>query len=85
MRNNTEATVQPKSTSTTNTGGSDNGSGISELMIPLYMLIFILAVVGNSLVLATLTRNRRMRTVTNVYLFNLVSKYVLSLYMGLIF
>ncbi|XP_073997859.1 cholecystokinin receptor type A-like [Rhodnius prolixus] len=71
MRNNTEATVQPKSTSTTNTGGSDNGSGISELMIPLYMLIFILAVVGNSLVLATLTRNRRMRTVTNVYLFNL--------------
>ncbi|KAK9508520.1 hypothetical protein O3M35_006060 [Rhynocoris fuscipes] len=42
-------------------------------MIPLYMLIFLLAVIGNSLVLVTLARNRRMRTVTNVYLFNLVS------------
>ncbi|CAH1389880.1 unnamed protein product [Nezara viridula] len=58
------------------TGGSSgggSGGGISGLMIPLYILIFLLAVVGNSLVIVTLARNRRMRTVTNVYLLNLVS------------
>ncbi|KAJ8976233.1 hypothetical protein NQ317_009730 [Molorchus minor] len=43
----------------------------SKLIIPLYLIIFVLAVLGNSLVLVTLVRNKRMRTVTNVYLFNL--------------
>jgi hypothetical protein len=33
----------------------------------------VLAIVGNSLVLITLAQNKRMRTVTNVYLLNLVS------------
>lgn len=45
----------------------------SKLIIPLYVIIFLLAVVGNSLVLVTLVQNKRMRTVTNVYLLNLVS------------
>lgn len=45
----------------------------SKLMIPLYMIIFLLAVIGNALVLVTLVQNKRMRTVTNVYLLNLVS------------
>lgn len=52
--------------------GGGSGGGISTVMIPLYILIFLLAVVGNALVLATLARNKRMRTVTNVYLLNLV-------------
>ncbi|XP_066254177.1 cholecystokinin receptor type A-like [Euwallacea similis] len=43
----------------------------SQLMIPLYIIIFILSIVGNTLVLLTLVRNKRMRTVTNVYLLNL--------------
>lgn len=45
----------------------------SKLIIPLYVIIFLLAVIGNSLVLVTLVQNKRMRTVTNVYLLNLVS------------
>jgi cholecystokinin-like receptor len=45
----------------------------SDLIIPLYVVIFVLAIVGNSLVLITLAQNKRMRTVTNVYLLNLVS------------
>lgn len=45
----------------------------SQLIIPLYATIFLLAVVGNSLVVITLAQNKRMRTVTNVYLLNLVS------------
>lgn len=45
----------------------------SKLIIPLYVIIFLLAVIGNSLVLITLVQNKRMRTVTNVYLLNLVS------------
>lgn len=54
---------------------STTGQGVfeSKLIIPLYVIIFLLAVVGNSLVLVTLVQNKRMRTVTNVYLLNLVS------------
>lgn len=47
---------------------------LESLIIPLYGTIFLLSVVGNSLVLITLARNKRMRTVTNVYLLNLVGK-----------
>lgn len=46
----------------------------SKLIIPLYVIIFLLSVIGNTLVLVTLAQNKRMRTVTNVYLLNLVSK-----------
>ena len=53
-------------------GGGAWGFG-SEVMIPLYSVIFILSVLGNILVIVTLTQNRRMRTVTNVFLLNLVS------------
>ncbi|GJQ75117.1 hypothetical protein Trydic_g9726 [Trypoxylus dichotomus] len=48
----------------------------SKLIIPLYVIIFLLSVIGNSLVLVTLVQNKRMRTVTNVYLLNLVSTFV---------
>lgn len=47
----------------------------SKMMIPLYASVFILSMVGNTLILFTLMRNKRMRTVTNVYLLNLVSIY----------
>ena len=54
-------------------GGGSGGVFESDLIIPLYVVIFVLAIVGNSLVLITLAQNKRMRTVTNVYLLNLVS------------
>jgi len=37
----------------------------------LYAIIFVLAIAGNSLVIATLAHDRRMRTVTNLFLLNL--------------
>ena len=43
----------------------------AEIQIFLYSLIFLLAVVGNVLVMVTLFQNQRMRTVTNVFLLNL--------------
>lgn len=52
---------------------SGASGGISEAIVPLYVAIFLLAVVGNALVVVTLVQNKRMRTVTNVYLLNLVS------------
>ncbi|XP_021913919.1 gastrin/cholecystokinin type B receptor-like isoform X3 [Zootermopsis nevadensis] len=53
-------------------GGSNRVSVFeSDLIIPLYVVIFVLSIVGNSLVLVTLAQNKRMRTVTNVYLLNL--------------
>lgn len=45
----------------------------NNVIVPLYAVIFLLSVVGNLLVILTLAQNKRMRTVTNVYLLNLVS------------
>ncbi|XP_067212567.1 cholecystokinin receptor type A-like isoform X1 [Linepithema humile] len=54
---------------------------LENLIIPLYGIIFFLSIVGNSLVLITLARNKRMRTVTNVYLLNLaVSDLLLGVF-----
>ncbi|CAL7951301.1 unnamed protein product [Xylocopa violacea] len=54
---------------------------LEGLIVPLYGTIFLLSVVGNSLVLITLARNKRMRTVTNVYLLNLaVSDLLLGVF-----
>ncbi|GAB1609592.1 cholecystokinin receptor type A, partial [Argonauta hians] len=54
---------------------------ITDIRIPFYIVIFILAVVGNCLVILTLVQNKRMRTVTNVFLLNLsVSDLLLALF-----
>lgn len=45
-------------------------NSIKWLLI-MYSIIFLLATVGNSLVILTLVQNKRMRTITNVYLLNL--------------
>lgn len=46
-------------------------SGNFQFQIPFYMLILMLSIIGNLLVITTLTQNRRMRTITNVFLLNL--------------
>lgn len=52
----------------------------AEIQIAFYAIIFILAFVGNLLIIITLIQNKRMRTVTNVYLLNLaVSDLLLAL------
>ncbi|XP_046433087.1 cholecystokinin receptor type A-like isoform X1 [Neodiprion fabricii] len=61
-------TVSPTVSSTGAAGGGDFLEG---LIVPLYATIFVLAVIGNLLVVITLAKNKRMRTVTNVYLLNL--------------
>ena len=49
--------------------------------LPFYSLIFILSVVGNLLVIITLIQNKRMRTVTNVFLLNLsISDLLLAVF-----
>ena len=49
--------------------------------IPIYSLVFVLSVVGNLLVIITLIQNKRMRTVTNVFLLNLsVSDLLLAVF-----
>ncbi|KAM4611586.1 cholecystokinin receptor type A [Polymixia lowei] len=48
--------------------------------IVLYSIIFLLSVLGNSLIIAVLVRNRRMRTVTNLFLLSLaISDLMVSL------
>ena len=52
-----------------------------EVRIPLYSMIFLLSVVGNTLVIVTLAQNKRMRTVTNVFLLNLsISDLLLAVF-----
>lgn len=52
-----------------------------EVQIPIYVLIFLLSVVGNILVVVTLVQNKKMRTVTNVFLLNLaVSDLLLAVF-----
>ncbi|XP_006629714.1 cholecystokinin receptor type A [Lepisosteus oculatus] len=47
----------------------------------LYSLIFLLSVLGNALIIAVLVRNKRMRTVTNIFLLSLaVSDLMLCLF-----
>lgn len=51
------------------------------IRIILYSVIFLLSVVGNTLVILTLVQNRRMRTVTNVFLLNLsISDLLLAVF-----
>lgn len=45
-----------------------------SVRIPCYVVIFLLGVIGNTLVIVTLLQNRKMRTITNVFLLNLVSE-----------
>jgi hypothetical protein len=54
---------------------------MASRVIPLYSLIFLLAVIGNALVIMTLVQNKRMRTVTNLFLLNLaISDLLLSMF-----
>lgn len=48
-----------------------------RIQIPLHATILLLAIVGNSLVILTLIQNRRMRTITNVFLLNLAISDIL--------
>lgn len=48
-----------------------------RIQIPLYATILLLAVIGNCLVILTLVQNRRMRTITNVFLLNLAVSDIL--------
>ncbi|XP_049599272.1 cholecystokinin receptor type A isoform X2 [Syngnathus scovelli] len=58
-------------------GVKDLGDGVRVL---LYCVIFLIGVAGNSLIIAVLSRNRRMRTVTNLFLLSLaVSDLMVSL------
>ncbi|XP_046373502.2 cholecystokinin receptor type A-like [Haliotis rufescens] len=52
-----------------------------NIQIPLYVILFLLSVVGNILVIVTLIQNKKMRTITNVYLLNLsISDLLLAVF-----
>lgn len=50
---------------------------LGRIQIPLYTTILLLSVTGNALVILTLIQNRRMRTITNVFLLNLAVSDIL--------
>lgn len=51
------------------------------VQILLYSLIFLLSMLGNTLVITVLIRNKRMRTVTNIFLLSLaISDLMLCLF-----
>jgi len=68
--------------SMTNMSTSNTDSDVSfKVLVAVYSVIFVLAVVGNILVILTLVQNTRMRTVTNVFLLNLaISDLLLAVF-----
>ncbi|KAK7480154.1 hypothetical protein BaRGS_00028638 [Batillaria attramentaria] len=52
-----------------------SGPGFSPFLSIPYAVIFLLSVVGNSLVILTLVRHKKMRTITNMFLLNLAFLY----------
>lgn len=67
-------TQQPLRSTTT---ASNSWSINFTIQIPLYTAILMLSMIGNSLVVLTLIHNRRMRTITNVFLMNLAISDIL--------
>ncbi|CAG5134642.1 unnamed protein product [Candidula unifasciata] len=58
-----------------------NISQVNDFIILPYLLIFLLSVVGNTLVILTLVRHKKMRTVTNMFLLNLaISDLLLAVF-----
>lgn len=51
--------------------------GSARFQIPFYTIILLLAIIGNILVISTLVQNRRMRTITNLFLLNLAVSDIL--------
>lgn len=66
--------LQNDTISSSNTDGESAYNVIArEFRLFFYALIFIVCVFGNALVVITLAQNRRMRTVTNIFLINLAA------------
>ncbi|XP_032512406.1 cholecystokinin receptor isoform X2 [Danaus plexippus] len=86
LYNVTSLIVNTEATSTTITSIVQNTTMASNayewrFILPPYFVIFLLSISGNFLVIATLASNRRMRTVTNVYLMNLaISDFLLGVF-----
>lgn len=56
-----------------------NSPGVSVIYCIAYTLVFILGIIGNSLVVAVVVRSPRMRTVTNIFIVNLALADILVL------
>jgi len=65
------ATVWNATASRGGSGGRRSFPDDGHTRILFYAIIFVLAMAGNALVIATLALDRRMRTVTNLFLLNL--------------
>lgn len=76
--NNTFSNTSFANASFSRRGGDDTTFKVS---LAVYSTIFVLAVIGNGLVILTLVQNKRMRTVTNVFLLNLaISDLLLAVF-----
>ncbi|XP_062533523.1 cholecystokinin receptor-like isoform X2 [Armigeres subalbatus] len=69
---NTTSNVANNSSATAaNSGFGGNSTFQNDLIIPLYAIVFLLSLIGNSIVILMLVLEKRMRSVINVYLLNL--------------
>ena len=72
-----ESTVNGNSSSAHHPNPTPSWLTMAKVQIPLYAIILLLAIIGNFLVIITLVQNRRMRTITNVFLLNLAVSDIL--------
>lgn len=73
----TESGIDAISSSPTPSTSSLSWFTTIRIQIILYVAILLLAIIGNALVILTLIHNRRMRTITNVFLLNLAISDIL--------
>ncbi|XP_034490354.1 trissin receptor-like [Drosophila innubila] len=76
----TESRKADLSIGVSSNSGSGSGSSATDMpvwLIPSYSGILLFAVLGNLLVISTLMQNRRMRTITNLFLLNLAISDIL--------
>lgn len=69
-QNGSDAETTP-ATSLTFSSYYQHSSPVAAMFIVAYVLIFLLCMVGNTLVCFVVLKNRRMRTVTNMFILNL--------------
>ena len=71
LHDQTTSTVIPPITTSSALSGSQSNRDIKAVKLMLYIVIFLISVIGNSLVCLVILRRRKMKTVTNYFILNL--------------
>ena len=67
----TDVDAMTNNITVTTTSAPTSNNAITYYFVPIYAIVFVIGTFGNGLVIASITRSSRLRTVTNSYLLNI--------------